>query len=66
MGKKENLGLEKEMGRREKKVGHIDWFPYLGCPNVEKRGYISQSIWGEISEEMKFSIIHMSNEQIGK
>ena len=28
--------------------------------------YISQRIWGEISEEMKFSIIHMSNEQIGK
>ena len=28
--------------------------------------YISQSIWGEVSEEMKFSIIHMSNEQIGK
>jgi len=38
VGKKENLGLEKEVGRREKKVGHMDWFPYLGCPNVEKRG----------------------------
>ena len=38
MGKKENLKMKKEAGRREKKVGHIVWFLYSGCPNVEKHG----------------------------